>query len=62
MTITVANTNLYGTFSVLETKRVFHSIKDARDYVKTAPRRKSGEEYFHAYDENGNFIQGVFRD
>jgi hypothetical protein len=62
MTITIANTNLYGTFSVLETKRVFTNVADARNYVKTAPRRKSGEEYFNAYDENGNFVQGVFKD
>jgi len=60
MKITVANTNLYGTFSVIESKRVFNSIEEARQYVKTAPRRRSGEEYFFAYDENFNFIQAVF--
>jgi len=60
MTITVANTNLYGTFSVIETKRVFTKVEDARKYIKTAPRRRSGEEYFHAYDENGNFVQTAF--
>jgi hypothetical protein len=61
MTITVANTDLHGRFSVLETKRVFTDIESAKIYIKTAPIRKSGEEYFNAYDENGEFVQEVFK-
>jgi hypothetical protein len=60
MTITVVNTDLRGTMCVIESKRVFTNIADARDHIKNSRRRKSGEEYFYAWDENGKFVQEVF--